>query len=40
MRVPVRVIPRAKRTAVEVLPEGGLRVRVRQPAQDGRANDA
>lgn len=40
MRLAVRVIPRAKRAGVESLSDGSLRVRVTQPAQDGRANDA
>jgi uncharacterized protein (TIGR00251 family) len=40
MRVTVRVVPRARRTAVEPLASGGLRVEVTAPAQEGRANEA
>lgn len=39
-RVEVRVIPRAKRNAVETGPAGALVVRVTAPPEDGRANDA
>ena len=38
--VAVRVIPRARRRAVEPQPDGSLLVRVTQPPEDGRANDA
>ena len=38
--VAVRVIPRAKRHAVEPQPDGSLVVRVTAPPEDGRANDA
>ena len=38
--VAVRVIPRARRRAVEPQPGGGLVVRVTEPPEDGRANDA
>lgn len=40
MRIRVKVVPRAKRRGVEPLPDGGWRVRVTAPAQDGRANAA
>jgi uncharacterized protein (TIGR00251 family) len=40
MRLKVRVIPRAKRAVVEAASDGGLRVRVTQPPEDGRANAA
>ncbi|HBQ37612.1 MAG: hypothetical protein A3I71_03710 [Omnitrophica WOR_2 bacterium RIFCSPLOWO2_02_FULL_63_16] len=40
MGLHVRVTPRAKRAAVERLADGGLRVRVTQPPEDGRANAA
>ena len=40
MKVDVHVIPRAKRATVERLADGGLRVRVTQPPEDGRANAA
>jgi uncharacterized protein (TIGR00251 family) len=40
MRVPIRVTPRAKRPAVEVADDGALVVKVREPAEDGRANAA
>ena len=40
MRVQVRVIPRAKRPGVEPGPDGTLRVKVTEPAVDGRANAA
>ena len=40
MRIRVRVVPRAKKSGVEPLPDGGLRVRVVQPAEGGRANAA
>lgn len=40
MRVTVKVVPRARRVAVEPLPDGGFRVAVTAPAQEGRANGA
>lgn len=40
MRVTVRVVPRARRRGVEQLPDGSLRVRVTEPAEQGRANAA
>lgn len=39
-RIRVNVIPRAKTRGIEPLPDGGLRVRVSEPAEDGRANAA
>ncbi len=39
-RVEIRVVPRAKRNAVEIGPAGELTVRVTAPPEDGRANDA
>ena len=38
--VEIRVIPRARRRGVELQPGGGLVVRVTEPPEDGRANDA
>ena len=40
MRIRVKVIPRAKKSGIEPLPDGGLRVRVLAPAEGGRANAA
>ncbi len=40
MRVTVRVVPRARRVAVEPLAGGGFRVTVTAPAHEGRANEA
>ena len=40
MRIRVRVVPRAKKTGIEPLPDGGVRVRVAAPAEGGRANAA
>ena len=40
MRVTVRVVPRARRTTVEPLADGGFRVAVTAPAQEGQANQA
>ena len=40
MRVRGRVIPRARSASVEALPDGGLKVRVTEPAEGGRANAA
>ncbi len=36
----VRVIPRARSASVEALPDGGLKARVTEPAEGGRANAA
>jgi uncharacterized protein len=38
--VDLRVQPRARRTALELTPEGGLKVAVTAPPEDGRANEA
>jgi len=40
MRVTVKVVPGARQTGVEPLPDGGFRVAVTAPAHEGRANDA
>lgn len=40
IRLSVKVIPGAKKSAVEVLPDGSLKVRVTAPAESGRANMA
>ncbi len=40
MRVTVKVVPRARRAAVEPLADGGFRVAVTAPAHEGRANEA
>ena len=40
MRIRVSVVPRAKKTGIEPLPDGGVRVRVAAPAEGGRANAA
>ncbi len=40
MRVTVRVVPRARRAAVERLADGAIRVAVTAPAHEGQANDA
>jgi uncharacterized protein len=40
MRIPVTVVPRARRTSVEPLEGGGLRVAVTAPPHEGRANQA
>ena len=40
MRLQVKVTPRAKRPAIELAGDGTLVVKVREPAEDGRANDA
>ena len=40
MRIRVRVVPRAKKSGIEPLPDGSLRVRVSAPAEGGRANEA
>lgn len=38
--ISVRVTPRASRARLEAAPDGGLRVYVTQPPEDGKANDA
>ena len=40
MRLQIRVTPRAKRPGVETAGDGTLVVKVREPAEDGRANTA
>jgi uncharacterized protein (TIGR00251 family) len=40
MRIPVTVVARARRTSVEPLEGGGLRVAVTAPPHEGRANEA
>ena len=40
MRTAVRVVPRARRNAVEVTEDGSLRVRVTAAPADGKANEA
>lgn len=40
MRFPVKVVPRAKKTGVAPADDGTLVVKVREPAEDGRANAA
>ncbi len=40
MRVRVRVTPRAARPSVAILPDGTFLVKVREVAQDGKANAA
>lgn len=40
MRLRITVVPRAKKSGVEQLADGGLRVRVAAPAEGGRANAA
>lgn len=40
MRIRVKVVPRAKKSGLEQLPDGTLRVRVVSPAEGGRANAA
>ncbi len=39
-RIRVRVVPRAKHSGIEPLSDGGWRVKVTAPAEDGRANAA
>ena len=39
-RIEIRVIPRAKRRGVQAGADGQLSVRVTEPAEDGRANEA
>jgi len=40
MRFPVKVVPRAKKTGIAPAADGTLVVKVREPAEDGKANDA
>jgi uncharacterized protein (TIGR00251 family) len=40
MRIRVKVIPKAKKSRIEQLPDGSLRVWVSAPAEAGRANAA
>ena len=40
MRLQIRVTPRARQPAVEKASDGTLVVKVREPAENGRANDA
>jgi hypothetical protein len=40
MRLQVRVTPRARKPGIETAGDGTLVVKVREPAEDGRANDA
>ena len=40
MRIQVKVTPRAKRPGIEKTADGTLVVKVREPAEDGRANAA
>ena len=40
MRFPVKVVPRAKKTGIAPTADGTLVVKVREPAEDGKANDA
>ena len=40
IRIIVSVVPKARRTRVEPLEGGGLRVAVTAPAREGRANEA
>ena len=40
MRIPVRVVPKARRNAVEVADDGSLRVHVTAAPEDGKANEA
>ena len=40
MRLTVRVIPRARHRAIEQMPDGLLRVKVTEPTEGGRANEA
>ena len=39
-RLQVRVTPRARSSSIETSPDGTLLVKVREPAEDGRANAA
>ena len=40
MKLQVRVTPRAKKPGIETAADGTLVVKVREPAEDGRANAA
>jgi uncharacterized protein len=40
MRLTIRVTPRAKKPGIEIASDGTVVVKVREPAEDGRANDA
>ncbi|HUK81448.1 MAG TPA: DUF167 domain-containing protein [Verrucomicrobiae bacterium] len=40
MRVQIKVTPRAKRPGIKAAADGSLVVRVREPAENGRANVA
>jgi uncharacterized protein len=40
MRLQIRVTPRAKRPGLETAGDGTIVVKVREPAEDGRANAA
>ena len=40
MKIQVKVTPRAKRPGIETAADGTLIVKVREPAEDGRANAA
>jgi uncharacterized protein (TIGR00251 family) len=40
VRLQIRVTPRAKKPGIEMAGDGTLVVKVREPAEDGRANDA
>lgn len=40
MRIEVKVTPRAKRPGIEAQADGSLVVKVREPAENGRANEA
>ena len=40
MRIAVRVVPKARRNAVEVADDGSLRVHVTAAPEDGKANEA
>ena len=40
MRLQIRVTPRARRPGIETAGDGTLVVKVREPAEDGRANAA
>jgi uncharacterized protein (TIGR00251 family) len=40
MRLHIRVTPRSKKPGIQTAGDGTLVVKVREPAEDGRANDA
>jgi uncharacterized protein (TIGR00251 family) len=40
VRIHIKVVPKAKKSGIELLPDGSLRVRVFAPAEAGRANAA